>query len=39
MGIVHSHEDEDKLAFFKKMYIRHFHISQSCTLFAPENFA
>ena len=39
MGIVHSHEDEDKLAFLKKMQhtpLPHF---PQYTLLAPENFA
>ena len=42
MGIVHSHQDESKLAFFKKFNIRHFQISQNapylpliCTSFSP----
>ena len=29
MGIVHSHEDESKLAFLKKCNIRHFQISHN----------
>ena len=29
MGIVHSHEDEGKLASLKKCYTRHFHISHN----------
>ena len=29
MGIVHSHEDESKLAFLKQCNLRHFQISHS----------
>ena len=29
MGIVHSHEDESKLAFLKKCNLRHFQISHN----------
>ena len=29
MGIVHSHEDEGKVAFLKKCSTRHFHISHN----------
>ena len=29
MGIVHSHKDERKLAFWKKCNLRHFHISHN----------
>ena len=36
MGIVHSHEDEGKLAFFKKGYTRHFHISHNGPYLPPK---
>ena len=36
MGIVHSHEDEDKLAFLKKWNTRHFHISHNTPYLPPK---
>ena len=36
MGIVHSHEDEGKLAFLKKCDTRHFHISHNGPYLPPK---
>ena len=36
MGIVHSHEDEGKLAFLKKFNTRHFHISHNAPYLPPK---
>ena len=36
MGIVHSHEDEGKLAFLKKCNTRHFHISHTAPYLPPK---
>ena len=36
MGIVHSHEDEGKLAFLKKCNTRHFHISHNGPYLPPK---
>ena len=36
MGIVQSHEDEGKLAFFKKCNICHFHVSHNPPYLPPK---
>ena len=39
MEIVHSHEDESKLAFFKKCNLRHSQISHNSPYLLRKNFA